>query len=123
MMAVQAPVNAPETQATALAASLSSSAVLRSNEPLARRTTLRVGGPADLFVEPASESDLAAVLGFCRERNLPFTLLGRGSNLLVRDGGIRGVVICLMHPNFSRLEIRGDRLHCSAGVKLKNIAV
>jgi UDP-N-acetylenolpyruvoylglucosamine reductase len=50
-------------------------------------------------------------------------MLGRGSNLLVRDGGIRGVVICLMHANFSRLEITGDRLHCGAGVKLKAISV
>ena len=96
---------------------------VRANEPLARRTTLRVGGPADIFVEPASEPDLASILRFCHEKNLPFTMLGRGSNLLVRDGGIRGVVICLMHANFSRFEIKGDRLHCGAGVKLKTISV
>jgi UDP-N-acetylmuramate--alanine ligase len=102
---------------------VSTETTVRANELLAKRTTLRVGGPADIFVEPASEVDLATILKWCRERNLPFTLLGRGSNLLVRDGGIRGVVICLMHPKFSRLELRGDRLHCGAGVKLKNIAV
>jgi UDP-N-acetylenolpyruvoylglucosamine reductase len=54
---------------------------------------------------------------------LPFIVLGRGSNLLVRDGGIRGVVICLTQPNFSRLEIVGDRLRCGAGVRLKVVAV
>ena len=49
------------------------------DEPLARRTTLRVGGPADLYVEPASEADLAAVLQYCAESALRFFVLGRGS--------------------------------------------
>jgi UDP-N-acetylmuramate--L-alanine ligase/UDP-N-acetylenolpyruvoylglucosamine reductase len=105
-----------------LAARLSPETVLRRDEPLARRTTLRVGGPADFYVEPRSEADLAAVLGFCAEKRIPFTLLGRGSNLLVRDGGIRGAVICLAHANFCRLEIQGERLHCGAGVRLKTIS-
>lgn len=97
--------------------------VIRRNEPLARRTTLRVGGPADLFVEPASESDLAAVLNFCAEQSLEFFVLGRGSNLLVRDGGFRGVVISLSQPSFSRIEIAGERMNCGAGAKLKQVAV
>jgi UDP-N-acetylenolpyruvoylglucosamine reductase len=84
---------------------------------------LRVGGPADLYVDPASEADLAATLGFCRERGLKFFILGRGSNLLVRDGGFRGVVICLAHGNFSRIEIEGERMRCGAGAKLKQVAV
>jgi UDP-N-acetylenolpyruvoylglucosamine reductase len=54
---------------------------------------------------------------------VPFFILGRGSNLLVRDGGFRGVVICLSQPNFSRIEIAGERLRCGAGAKLKNVAV
>ncbi len=106
-----------------LAGRLSPEALLRRDEPLARRTTLRVGGPADIYVEPASEADLAAVLQFCAERRLPFLLLGRGSNLLIRDGGIRGVVICLAQPAFNRLEVVGERLHCGAGVKLKSLAM
>ena len=108
---------------TDLSASLSTGSVVRRDEPLARRTTLRVGGKADIYVEPASEADLAAVLKLCAERSVKFTMLGRGSNLLIRDGGIRGVVICLCHPNFSRLEVVGDRLHVGAGVKLKLVAV
>lgn len=96
---------------------------IRRDEPLAKRTTLRVGGPADIFVEPASEEDLAALLKFCAEHNVSFFVLGRGSNLLVRDGGFRGVVISLAHPFFSRVEIKGDRLHCGAGAKLKSVAV
>jgi len=50
-------------------------------------TTLRIGGPADVYVEPASEADLVAAVKFCHERSLPFFVIGRGSNLLVRDGG------------------------------------
>jgi UDP-N-acetylenolpyruvoylglucosamine reductase len=93
------------------------------DEPLAKHTTLRVGGPADVYVEPASEADLAAVVKFCHERSLPFFVIGRGSNLLVRDGGVRGVVICLAQANFSRIEVVGERLCCGAGTKLKNVAV
>jgi len=93
------------------------------NEPLAKHTTLRVGGPADVYVEPAAEADLAAVVKFCHERSLPFFVIGRGSNLLVRDGGVRGVVICLAQANFSRIEAAGERLRCGAGAKLKNVAV
>jgi UDP-N-acetylenolpyruvoylglucosamine reductase len=107
---------------TELSACLSSPTVLRRDEPMAKRTTMRVGGPADVYVEPASESELAAVLRFCRDRQVPFMMLGRGSNLLVREGGIRGVVIRLAHPSFSRLEIEGERLVCGAGVRLKAVA-
>jgi len=93
------------------------------DEPLAKHTTLRLGGPADVYVEPASEADLVAAVKFCHERGLPFFVIGRGSNLLVRDGGFRGVAICLAQPNFSRIEVAGERLHCGAGAKLKNIAI
>ena len=106
-----------------LTARLSTDTVIKRDEPLAKRTTLRVGGKADIYVEPASEQDLAETLRFCAANQIKFTLLGRGSNLLIRDGGIRGVVICLGHPNFSRLEIAGDRLHAGAGVKLKQVAI
>lgn len=112
-----------EQLASVLPALLSGASVVRRDEPLAKRTTLRVGGPADCYVEPATETDLAVVVRFCHERDIKFTLLGRGSNLLIRDGGIRGVVICLNHANFSRLEIKGDQLHAGAGVKLKTLAV
>ena len=112
-----------EQAAGELAKSVSRETVIRRDEPLAKRTTLRVGGPADLYVEPASEADLAAVLKFCSEHEMKFFVLGRGSNLLVRDGGFRGVVISLAAPFFSRIEIKGERLHCGAGAKLKNVAV
>jgi UDP-N-acetylmuramate--L-alanine ligase/UDP-N-acetylenolpyruvoylglucosamine reductase len=108
---------------TELTARLTPETVLRQDEPLAKRTTLRVGGPADLYAEPASERDLAEVLKFCSKHTLPFVFLGRGSNLLIRDGGIRGAVICLAHPHFSEVRVEGEKLHCGAGARLKTVAI
>ena len=109
--------------AVELAARVSSATVIRCAEPMAKHTTLRVGGPADVFVEPVAEADLAAVVKCCGERGIHFFILGRGSNLLVRDGGFRGVVIRLSAPEFSRIEIDDTRLRAGAGAKLKNVAV
>src|SRR5665213_560612 len=95
---------------------------IRKDEPLARKTTLRVGGPADVYAEPSSERELAEMLRFCKEREIPVFMLGRGSNLLVRDAGIRGVVICLANANFSVVEADGCRLRCGAGARLKAVS-
>ncbi len=108
------------TQLTTL---LSPTTVVKRDESLARRTTLKVGGKADYYVEPASELELSQLLKFCAANHLPFFLLGRGSNLLIRDGGIRGVAICLKHAAFSHLDVQGDKLFCGAGTRLKDIAV
>lgn len=115
-------MNASASLAEQLRSRMAADSVVRANEPLAKRTTLRVGGPADFYVEPASEADLAATLAFVREQALPLFILGRGSNLLVRDGGVRGVVLCLNQPYFSRVEVQGNFLHCGAGAKLKEVA-
>ena len=106
-----------------LAAIIPTTTLIRRDEPMAPHTTLRVGGPADVYVEPASENDLAAILKFCGKRGMQFFILGRGSNLLVRDGGFRGVVICLAHANFTKIEVVGERLRCGAGAKLKTLSV
>lgn len=91
--------------------------------PLAKRTTLRVGGPADLLVEPDSIEDLAATLRVASGRGIPILLLGRGSNLLVRAGGFHGVVIHLGRPFFRILEFDGMRATAGAGVRLKTLAM
>ncbi len=117
------PVANHEDLAKALTDALSRDAVVQHDQPLAKRTTLRVGGKADLYVEPGGEADLSAVLRFAASRQLTVTLLGRGSNLLIRDGGIRGVVICLCHPAFSQVVIDGERVRCGAGARLKAVAV
>jgi UDP-N-acetylenolpyruvoylglucosamine reductase len=97
-------------------------AVVRQNEPLGKRTTLRVGGCAEVYVEPSSEDDLARVVQTCHEEGVSFMMLGRGSNLLVRDGGIRGIVVCLAHPDFCAIAVRECDLRCGAGAKLKAVA-
>ena len=96
--------------------------LVRTKEPLSKRTTLRVGGPADVYVEPSCEGDLATVLKLAGDHDVPFMMLGRGSNLLVRDGGIRGLVICLAHGNFGRIQVEGTRLECGAGTRMRNVA-
>lgn len=106
-----------------LEASLSDECLIRLDEPMSKRTTLRVGGPADFYVEPDGEESLAAVLRFCAQHLLPFRIIGRGSNLLVRDGGFRGVAICLRHPSFAEVRVVGDRLICRAGARLKKVAI
>jgi UDP-N-acetylmuramate--alanine ligase len=102
---------------------LSPQTVIRHQELLAKRTTLRVGGPADLYIEPASETDLAAVLKFCADQRVVVFLLGRGSNLLVKDGGFRGAVICLAQPAFCGIQVSGEQLSCGAGAKLKVVVI
>jgi UDP-N-acetylenolpyruvoylglucosamine reductase len=106
-----------------LRAGLTPETTIRLDEPLSRRTTLRVGGRADVYVEPASEPDLALVLQTCQRGAVPVFVLGRGSNLLVRDGGIRGVVIGLGYASFSHVAVSGDRIWCGGGARLKTVAI
>jgi UDP-N-acetylenolpyruvoylglucosamine reductase len=96
--------------------------VVRRDEPLAKRTTLRVGGCAEVYVEPSSEEDLACVIQTCGEEGVSYMLLGRGSNLLIRDGGVGGVVICLAHADFCTIEVTDCDLRCGAGARLKAVA-
>jgi UDP-N-acetylenolpyruvoylglucosamine reductase len=115
---------AADALAGELARLVSPATVIRAHEPLARRTTLRVGGPADVYAEPGCESDLSVVVRFAAERRLPLLVLGRGSNLLVRDGGWRGLVVCLGHPSFGTIEVAAKEatLKCGAGARLKAVA-
>jgi UDP-N-acetylmuramate dehydrogenase len=82
---------------------------VRLDEPLAPFTTMKVGGPADFFVEPRSPGELAAAFRAARECDVPVRILGSGANLLVRDEGVRGAVIRLTHFN------RREGLHVQAG--------
>ena len=66
---------------------------LLRNADMRDYTTFRIGGPADFLVRPASEKEMAGILGCLRGNHIPYTVMGNGSNILVLDGGIRGVVI------------------------------
>lgn len=90
-------------------------------EPMAAHTTFRIGGPADYFVMPESAEELAAVLKLCKEAQMPYFILGNGSNLLVGDGGFRGVVIQL-YKNFDGMKIEGKKITAKAGAMLIRVA-
>jgi UDP-N-acetylmuramate--alanine ligase len=95
---------------------------VRLYEPLAKHTTLRVGGPAQFWVEPRTEAAFADLIRHCRRENLPLFVIGRGSNLLVRDGGIRGVVVHPSDGDFDRVEVSGNEISAGVGAKLKRVA-
>ncbi len=91
-------------------------------EPLAKHTTMRVGGPAQFWAEPETEEGFARLVRYCGERGTPLFVMGRGSNLLIRDGGIRGVVAHLSHGEFRHLEVHDGQIIAGVGLKLKEIA-
>jgi UDP-N-acetylmuramate--alanine ligase len=83
---------------------------------------MRVGGPAQFWVEPETEEAFARLIRFCRDKGLPIFVIGRGSNLLIRDGGVRGVVVQLARGEFRRIEVRGGQITCGVGVKQKELS-
>ena len=95
---------------------------VRLYEPLSKHTTLRVGGPAQFWVEPRNETTFGELIRFCRRENLDLFVIGRGSNLLVRDGGISGVVIHPSGGDFDKIEIHGNEITAGVGAKLRDVA-
>lgn len=89
--------------------------------PMKELTTMRVGGAADCVVYVASVEDVCKVTRFCRERNVPLTVVGRGSNLVVRDGGLRGVVLQLGR-DFGSITVEAERITAQAGATLGALA-
>ncbi|MEQ1851213.1 MAG: UDP-N-acetylmuramate--L-alanine ligase, partial [Chthoniobacteraceae bacterium] len=83
---------------------------IRLYEPMSKHTTMRVGGPAQFWSEPETEEGFARLVRFTTERNVPLFVMGRGSNLVVRDGGIGGVVAHLARGEFKRLEIHDNHI-------------
>ncbi|MDB4384487.1 UDP-N-acetylmuramate dehydrogenase [Opitutaceae bacterium] len=91
-------------------------------EPLATKTTMRVGGAARVYVEPVDLADLQVVLAETAQRELAPVILGRGSNLLVPDGGVNGVVISLRRTAWETFDVLPDgRVRVGAGLRLKNL--
>lgn len=91
-------------------------------EPLSKHTTMRIGGPAQFWVEPESEEGFADLVRYCFDENIPLMVMGRGSNLLVRDGGIPGVVAHLSRGDFQRHEVNGTEITAGVGVKFKQLS-
>jgi len=96
---------------------------VRLYEPLARYTTMRVGGPAQYWVEPESVDVLARLVRFCYARKIPLTVIGRGSNLLIGDGGIRGMVVRLTRGEFAAIRVEETRIFAGAGARFKQVSL
>jgi UDP-N-acetylmuramate dehydrogenase len=93
---------------------------VREQVSLAERTWFKVGGAAQFFAEPTSVDELQALVKRCRDEGLHVRLLGGGSNVLVRDEGVSGMVISLANPAFANIATAGERVTLGAGAMLAN---
>lgn len=91
-------------------------------EPMSRHSTMRVGGPAQFWIEPSEFRQLADSVSFCKARGIPVRIVGRGSNLLIRDGGIRGAVIHPAGGAFAAVTVEGNTITAGVGVRFKKVA-
>lgn len=94
---------------------------IKYQEPMRDHTTFHIGGPADVLVMPESVAEVISVIEWARKQGLPYLVIGAGSNLLVRDGGFRGLVVKL-GDNFNRIEFNGIEVKAQAGVKVSHLA-
>ena len=95
--------------------------ITRTDEPLAPYTWMKIGGPAQYFIEPRTVEELTAVVSVCHAEQIPIRLLGSGSNLLIRDEGVSGVVIRLTGDEFSYIEVEGTTVRSGAAALLSQL--
>ena len=91
------------------------------DEPMKKHTTFRIGGPADYFIMPSNEKELAETIRVCREFSIPIYIVGNGSNLLVGDKGFRGAIIQL-YKSMGTFQVEGNQITAQAGCSLAQIA-
>ena len=93
---------------------------IKIDEKLSEYVNFKVGGPADILLIPNSKEQVIKSIKICKENNIPFYLIGNGSNILVRDGGFRGVVLSL--KNVKNIYVDGEKLEAECGVMLKEVS-
>lgn len=91
------------------------------NEDMKNHTTFKIGGPVDAMIIPTKEEEIIDCIKFLREKDIDFLIMGNGSNLLVKDGGIRGVVVKL-GKEFSAVEVTDNNIYCESGALLSTIS-
>ena len=91
------------------------------DEPMNRHTTFRIGGPADYFVTPDRAEQIGRIIELCRKENVPYYIIGNGSNLLVGDKGYRGVIIQI-YKKMNKVRTEGERVYTQAGALLSKTA-
>src|SRR4051794_26725349 len=89
--------------------------IIKRNEPLAPYTYLKLGGPAEMLIQPRSREELSAVVRRCYQERIPLRVLGSGCNLLVRDEGVPGAVLRLSEPAFTQVTVDGKRVRAGTG--------
>ncbi len=89
--------------------------IIKRDEPLAPYTHLRLGGPAEMLVQPRSREELSRFVQRCFQERVPLRVLGSGCNLLVRDEGVRGAVLRLVEPAFTQIAVEGQRVRAGTG--------
>ena len=90
-------------------------------EPMKKHTTFRIGGPAEYLILPQTAEEIADVVKLCRQEEIPWYIVGNGSNLLVADEGVRGVVIQLLR-NFNQIQVEGCQIRMQAGAQNAAVA-
>ena len=93
---------------------------IKTNEYMKDHTSFKVGGPVDILVTPTETQEIIEVIKLCKVEKIPFFVMGNGSNLLVKDGGIRGVVIKL--EKLKHIEINGNKIKVQSGVLMKDLS-
>ncbi|OAA86783.1 UDP-N-acetylmuramate dehydrogenase [Clostridium ljungdahlii] len=93
---------------------------IKIDEPMKEHTSFRVGGPVDILVTPKKFQEVVDVITLCKEHNIPYYIMGNGSNLLVKDGGIRGIMIKLIKLN--EVKVEDNKIITGSGVSLKDIS-
>lgn len=91
------------------------------NEPMKNHTTFKIGGPADVFIEAVSVEEIKNIAQYCKEKNIPYMIMGNGSNMLVGDKGIRGVVI-QVSKLMNNVDIEGETVTAEAGILMSGLA-
>jgi UDP-N-acetylmuramate dehydrogenase len=91
------------------------------DEIMAKHTTFKIGGEADVFIRPSDVSELSHAIKICKKYNIPYYVIGNGSNILVKDNGFRGVIIQI-YKNFNYVEIIDDTVVAGAGILLSKLS-
>ena len=91
------------------------------DEPMKKHTTFRIGGPADYFVTPESREEIQAIVELCKKEEIPYSVIGNGSNLLVGDKGYRGVILQIF-KKMNQIRVEENKIYAGAGALLSKVA-
>jgi len=95
--------------------------MMKFSEPMSAHTTFKIGGPADIWAQPEDEESLAGILALCRQDGIRVIVAGNGSNLLVKDRGIKGCVINLSSDVFKKIKIEGNTVIAGSGLGIPRL--